>query len=84
MEISLKACRGAVNEQCPLPKMPQVVSHLRAECKADISLGILRSQEDRAIEWMPALCTPGNATIFYVIRQNASSSDAMLTAVNSR
>lgn len=55
-----------------------------AECQADISLGILRSQEDRAIEWMPALCTPGNATIFYGIRLNASSSYATLTVVNSR
>ncbi|BDA47750.1 probable glycyl-glycine endopeptidase ALE-1 at C-terminar half [Coccomyxa sp. Obi] len=72
------------NENIQWPWSVGVVSQSCAECKADISLGILRSQDDRAIEWMPALCTPGNATLFYVIRQNASSSDAMLTVVNSR
>lgn len=55
-----------------------------AGCQADISLGILRAQESRAIEWMPALCVIKNATLFYVIRQNATSSDAVLTIVNSR
>lgn len=55
-----------------------------AECQADISLGIMNMKQERAVEWVPALCLPEKATFFYVIRQNLSSPDAVLTVINSR